>query len=911
VASYTKTYSGDLSSFIAGKLWDKVKEWDDNRVIDESDADPIVKEAAKELKRNDDPNSIEVKDTSLREKVANIFGVGIDSKIVRTEDKVDKVAGKVSVVAGGIADTQKLIAVQNQLLEDKFDKILELYGVQNTLRKKEIEDAKAEQEELSLEENKQSSRGRQFARMMGLPTTFGTLLSQILWGATRKGLSRLLRPLKRTLMRRIPLLRNAKVKSTYRLLRKLSTKGGVRSIVGSASLGIAKNLYNILFGRGLQRGGGLFMKNQIVRKALANTVLGRQIRYSKLGRGVSGIYRPAKAKALKRIQRLKIMGVFASDIPDDIIAQDPNFFKNSKKIRDATLKGNKFKTAGSTLEGFISPNSPLKHLAPRALKTEAVQQTGKSVLKKTVPKAAAKGGFKMLLKNTIGKVPFGVGTVMGAIFATERLLRGDWLGAGAELTSGVLSAVPVKGTAASIAIDAMLLARDIEMETVKNRAKAEAYQELKPKVYSGANYDVGTKGAKSGNIHGRELIQKQSSAIATVVNPIRAATSLIAGSLLGVGNALGMKAHATSSIHDSGVDIPDEITYANKIDGGSTKLSPVSTTSFSERLKLPGVQAKIAEESAPLPEPDDSSDKNSEPKKPGKTWWKPWTWLNKGTGGDPVTATENILGGSKSVIDFWSMQGIDKSGESGVDFSFRDYKNNYNLFPGVVVEVNRKYGDRYGNVVIVRSKDPSNGKFFDSLYSHFPDGGIAVREKQPVAEGQLLGKVGFVSVDVPGVPQMQPNNAGNMSGWHTSVDFFEPDSAQPYRNWVTIAKLVQGANGSTPHGLLNRLKPAEPEEKRVQETPTTETGDSLGPPPPLPPVPDNISSNINPIPDTKPAVVQSGSSSMNDMKKSSKGKTSIVYITQTLREASSPDFGSSGADYGETGEDVHIKRLAG
>ena len=225
--------------------------------------------------------------------------------------------------------------------------------------------------------------------------------------------------------------------------------------------------------------------------------------------------------------------------------------------------------------------------------------------------------------------------------------------------------------------------------------------------------------------------------------------------------------------------------------------------------------------------------------------------------------------------------------------------------------MNRKYGDRYGNVVIVRSKDPSNGKFFDSLYSHFPDGGINVRENQPVAEGQLLGKVGFVSVDVPGVPQMQPKNAGNMSGWHTSVDFFEPDSAQPYRNWVTIAKLVQSANGSTPHGLLNSLKPAEPEEKRVQETPTTETGDSLGPPPPLPPIPDNISSNINPIPDTKPSVVQSGSSSMNDMKKSSKGKTSIVYITQTLREASSPDFGSSGADYGETGEDVHIKRLAG
>ena len=904
MASYTKTYSGDLSSFIAGKLWDKVKEWDDNRIIDESDADPIVKEATKELKRKNDPNSIEVKDTSLREKVANIFGVGIDSKIVRTEDKVDKVAGRVSVVAGGIADTQKLIAVQNQLLEDKFDKILELYGVQNTLRKKEIEDAKAEQEELSLEENKQSSRGRQFARMMGLPTTFGTLLSQILWGATRKGLSKILRPLKRTLMRRIPFLRSAKLKKGVQALTKLS--GG----------NLTRNLFNILRGTLFRKTAGKVF--EILSKRFAASTFGRRqgLRGSfkvwlktKLGFQQSKKYLKSKfyRKKLMAIERGKRLGKFPSDVPANIIAQDPKWFKENKNV------------AQSTLEGFLSPDSPLKNLdnlstgdsLVKEFTQEGVKQAGKRTVKsKMAKKALGLGSRRLLAKGTLGKIPL-VGALVGVTFAVERALKGDIFGAGAELASGFLSTIPGKGTAASYAIDAMLFARDIERAGIQNKAKQEAYNQFNQQLNQGANYDVGTKGAKSGNVHGTELIQKQSSAIATVVNPIYAATDLISGSLLGVANALGMKSDATSAIHDSGVDIPDEITYANKIDGGSTKLSPVSTTSFSERLKLPGVQSKIAKEAAPLPEPEDSSDESSEPKKPGKTWWKPWTWFNKGTGGDPVTATENILGGSKSVIDFWSMQGIDKSGESGVDFSFRDYKNNYNLFPGVVVEVNRKYGDRYGNVVIVRSKDPSNGKFFDSLYSHFPDGGINVRENQPVAEGQLLGKVGFVSVDVPGVPQMQPKNAGNMSGWHTSVDFFEPDSAQPYRNWVTIAKLVQSANGSTPHGLLNSLKPAEPEEKRVQETPTTETGDSLGPPPPLPPVPDNISSNINPILDTKPSVVQSGSSSMNDMKKSSKGKTSIVYITQTLREASSPDFGSSGADYGETGEDVHIKRLAG
>jgi len=133
----------------------------------------------------------------------------------------------------------------------------------------------------------------------------------------------------------------------------------------------------------------------------------------------------------------------------------------------------------------------------------------------------------------------------------------------------------------------------------------------------------------------------------------------------------------------------------------------------------------------------------------------------------------------------------------------------------------------------------------------------------------------------------------------------------PYRNWVTIAKLVQSGNGSTPHGLLDKLKPEEPEQK---ETPTKEISNSLGTPPPLPPVPDNISSNISPVPNNKSSVVQSGSSSMNDMKKSSsKGKTSIVYITQTIETSSSPNI-PTGSDYGsmgETGEDLHIKRLAG
>ena len=71
--------------------------------------------------------------------------------------------------------------------------------------------------------------------------------------------------------------------------------------------------------------------------------------------------------------------------------------------------------------------------------------------------------------------------------------------------------------------------------------------------------------------------------------------------------------------------------------------------------------------------------------------------------------------------------------------------------------------------------------------------------------GAILGKVGFVSVSTPGVPELQPNNAGNMSGWHTSVDFFEPGSAARYVNADKIINLVLSSNGLKPNNLLQKL----------------------------------------------------------------------------------------------------------
>ncbi len=267
----------------------------------------------------------------------------------------------------------------------------------------------------------------------------------------------------------------------------------------------------------------------------------------------------------------------------------------------------------------------------------------------------------------------------------------------------------------------------------------------------------------------------------------------------------------------------------------------------------------------------------------------------KGEGGDKIVPSETIMGGKGSVIEFHGQQGVDRSGEPGVDFSFRDYKSNYSLFPGRVLETGLLYGKRYGNVVVVRSTDPSNGKEFDALYSHFPDGGIAVSAGDKVGAGQYLGKVGFVSVDVPGVPNLQPRNAGNMSGWHTSVDFFEPGSAERYSNTTKLINLVIGASGTTPHGLLEKLKPT---------TKPTDSSSSSYEVPDLPPI-----SGLNSIESPIPNIVSEGSMNRQLIAKGGKRSSIVIINNQIIKTSNLTVPVGSGAPSDKFFEAYNLARL--
>jgi len=80
---------------------------------------------------------------------------------------------------------------------------------------------------------------------------------------------------------------------------------------------------------------------------------------------------------------------------------------------------------------------------------------------KTTGKAAGKAAGKGIFRSVMKKIPIIAG-VAGIAFGIQRALEGDLIGAGLEITSGILGATGVGGSA-GLAIDGFLLGRDLGM----------------------------------------------------------------------------------------------------------------------------------------------------------------------------------------------------------------------------------------------------------------------------------------------------------------------------------------------------------------------------------------------------------------------------------------------------------------
>ena len=148
MAGLTKTYTGDLTQAIAGKIWSVIKEEDEKRKIEDSEASKEVKDAAKKLLK-EDKDSIPVKDRDLRDTLANIF-IPVETKLSKTKATTDSLSAKITSIGGSIADTQNLIINQNQILEEKLDRMLQVIGDENVRAILAEEQSKFNQLELGL-----------------------------------------------------------------------------------------------------------------------------------------------------------------------------------------------------------------------------------------------------------------------------------------------------------------------------------------------------------------------------------------------------------------------------------------------------------------------------------------------------------------------------------------------------------------------------------------------------------------------------------------------------------------------------------------------------------------------------------------------------------------------------------------
>ena len=135
---------------------------------------------------------------------------------------------------------------------------------------------------------------------------------------------------------------------------------------------------------------------------------------------------------------------------------------------------------------------------------EGTEKLGKQIAKQGVKKATKKG----LVKGLAKKIPL-LGLGLGAVFAAQRAMAGDFTGAAMELASGAASTIPGLGTAASVAIDAALIAKDVGAFDKKDKnitpppAKTEisTLDEAEPKIIDATTNtgggSVGMSGGKT------------------------------------------------------------------------------------------------------------------------------------------------------------------------------------------------------------------------------------------------------------------------------------------------------------------------------------------------------------------------------------------------------------------------------
>ena len=743
-----------------------------------------VDRAVDDLLTNDD--HIPVKDEKLRDYVTRVFGVGIDSKLTQVDARVSKSVDVLSDIRKVHQGSVNLMIDHNELIAGKLDKILQLYSDQFDFQQSLKDRSEVARSETELERKRDLSTTKRFTGLdtgRGGSMLFGAIsdiVGKKLWSKIAEKLGLKVIPPKAANVG-IGSLLSRSAKTAFKHTRastvinevfrgKKFTKQLVKN-PSKAFQGLAKT----------------FVDPNVVR--FLETGLGR----TNLKKVAAGIKLDAKGKqlagqdALLNVLRDPNLGV------DDALAASTEKFqrKAAKDVLNIT-KNPKAAEAfkNSLMQGQVPGDEIFR---ANKINKKLASSTGKRATKKLATKSATKAVAKT------GKLVPGVGTVIALGEAAYRASQGDMTGAGLSL----LSAVPFLGWGVT-AID---IARDLGFNPL-GLPPPPGESGWQPPEFESGTPMLTKPGVKE--LHGTEKYLGVDPGSGMTTDHIKN----IGDSIVSASAKMAQDLAVSRDVANSIAGLPFTVKRVNYSTG--IKTGPVRSRSDTQSIfDVEGNINKFkreAETAIDDPRKEEAATALENQETQDSRWLiDPRRHFNFGNGGNSAISANNPLLAQQgdTTIQFHGQQGRDLSGEPGVDFSFGDYRNNYNLFDGTVIETGLLYGKNYGNVVVVRSTDPSNGRQFDALYAHFPDGGIAVSVGQKIKGGDYLGKVGFVSAP-SGTPEYQPNGAGRMSGWHTSVDFFEPDSTAAYHNGKAIIDILMGSAGVAPRGN-NILGPLDPD----------------------------------------------------------------------------------------------------
>ena len=172
-----------------------------------------------------------------------------------------------------------------------------------------------------------------------------------------------------------------------------------------------------------------------------------------------GLFGPEDAANLVMGSDGAITGLKSSATADSLMKHFPNFkYDNLEqamvlaRVGDMTDKGFSAKKQVDILTNKMGVNAHDLLLD---------RKIGDAILDSTdVGKIFAKGSSRTMWRR-VGKMIPGVGLVLGTYFALQRLKNGDFLGAGLELTSGILGLGGPTTAGLGLGIDGFLLARDM------------------------------------------------------------------------------------------------------------------------------------------------------------------------------------------------------------------------------------------------------------------------------------------------------------------------------------------------------------------------------------------------------------------------------------------------------------------